>query len=88
MSRTHHLTQRERDENSRATRRRAKTRLTKLGKLKGFAFYFGNTDRPQNAGNNYGVGFNAGQRRRNEARVEKVIGRRLERRRLKRSLIP
>jgi hypothetical protein len=88
MSRTRHLTQRERAENSRATRRRAKTRLTKLAKLDGMAFYFGNTDRPKNAGNNYGTGFNAGQRRRKEARIEKVLGRRLERRRLNRSLVP
>ena len=83
MSRTQHLTRQESDNNSRPTRRRARTRLTKLGDR----IYFGNSDRPKNAGNHWGS-TNAGQRRRREAHASKVIGRRLERRRLNRSLVP
>jgi hypothetical protein len=78
MSRTRHLTHAELWENSRPTRARAKTRLTKLHQ---WYWYWPNTDRPKNAGNHYGVGFHAGQRRRKEARVAKILGRRLDRRR-------
>ena len=85
MSRTRHLTRAESTANSRPTRHRAKTRLTKLG---GLAFYFPNTDRPKNAGNVWRPGYNTGQRRRKEAAQAKVIGRRLERRRVDRSLLP
>jgi hypothetical protein len=79
VSRTRHLTRAEFADNSRPTRARAKTRLTKL-KLSA-VWYWPNADRPKNAGNHYGHGFNAGQRRRKEVRVAKVIGRRLDRRR-------
>lgn len=84
MSRTKHLTQAQADNNSRPTRARAKSRLTKLGDR----LYFGNTDRPKNEGNAWRPGYNAGKRHRKEARQAKVIGRRLERRRLDRSLLP
>lgn len=80
MSRTHHLTSREADDNSRATRRRAKTRLTKLGDR----LYWPNADRPKNAGNAWRYGFSAGQRHRKEQSAQKVLERRLERRRLNR----
>lgn len=82
MSRTKHLTQAEFAANSRPTRRRAKTRLTKEKR----EWHWPNSDRPKNAGNNYGLNNNAGQRRRKEARVAKVIGRRLERRRRSRAV--
>lgn len=81
MSRTHHLTRVEAANNTRVTRQHAKTRLTKLGDRS----YFPNTDRPKNAGNQWRSGYNAGQRRRKEQRDEKILGRRLERRRLNRS---
>ncbi len=84
MSRTRHATRAEIETNKRPTRRRAKTRLTKLGDQ----HYWPHTDRPLNAGNHWSYGFNAGQRRRKEQRQEKIIGRRLERRRLNRSLVP
>lgn len=84
MSRTRHLTRAEAENNSRATRRRAKTRLTQLGGQ----IYFPNSDRPKNAGNEWRYGYSAGQRRRKEQREQKVLGRRLERRRLNRSLVP
>lgn len=77
MSRTHHLTQAEASDNSRATRRRARTRLTKLGGQ----WYVPSTDRPKNAGNQWRPGHNAGQRHRKEQRHAKVLGRRLARRR-------
>jgi hypothetical protein len=82
LSRTQHLTRKEFADNSRPTRARARTRLTKLGDRS----YFPTTDRPVNAGNQWCGGYNAGQRRREEARRTKVIGRRLERRRLNRSV--
>ena len=82
MSRTRHLTRAECANNTRPTRRSAKTRLTKRGDL----YYFPNTDRPKNAGNQWRAGYNAGQRRRKEAREAKVLGRRIERRRLNRSV--
>jgi hypothetical protein len=82
MSRTHHLTRVEFADNSRPTRHRAKTRLTKRAP----AWSWPNNDRPKNAGNHYGLGFNAGQRRRKEARVAKVLGRRLDRRRRNREV--
>lgn len=82
MSRTHHLTRAEVTSNSRATRRRAKTRLTKISGRS----YFPVTDRPKNAGNQWHPGHNAGQRRRKEQREGKVIGRRLARRRLNREV--
>lgn len=84
MSRTRHLTRKESDDGSRPTRRRARTRLTKLGDL----VYFPNSDRPKNDGNRWGRSNNVGQRRRREARVAKVIGRRLDRRRLNRTVQP
>jgi hypothetical protein len=80
VSRTHHLTQAEADNNSRPTRRRAKTRLTKIGDRS----YWPNTDRPKNTGNQWRYGYSAGQRHRKEVRDAKVLGRRLERRRLNR----
>ena len=82
MSRTRHATRAQIENNTRPTRRRAKTRLTKLGD----SHYWPHTDRPVNAGNHWGVGFNAGQRHRKEQRDAKIIGRRLERRRLNRSV--
>lgn len=82
MSRTQHLTRTEAENNSRATRQRAKTRLTKLGGQS----YFSGGDRPKNAGNQWRAGYNAGQRRRKEQRDAKILGRRLERRRLNRSV--
>lgn len=82
MSRTQHLTSAEAANNARPTRQRAKTRLTKLGDRS----YFPNTDRPKNAGNQWRAGYNAGQRRRKEQRDAKILGRRLERRRLNRSV--
>lgn len=84
MSRTHHLTTTEFDSNTRSTRRRAKTRLTKHGDRA----YWPSALRPKNEGNHWRPGFNQGQRNRKEARESKVIGRRLERRRLNRSLVP
>ncbi|HSX22561.1 MAG TPA: hypothetical protein VLE97_07295 [Gaiellaceae bacterium] len=84
MSRTRHLTRYEAGANARPTRRRAKTRLTKLGDRT----YWPNPDRPKNAGNDWGASNNAGQRRRKDQREQKVLGRRLERRRLNRSLVP
>lgn len=84
MSRTQHLTRYEADHNSRPTRKRAKTRLTKLGDR----HCWPSTDRPRNAGNRWRPGFNAGQRHRKDQRDAKIIGRRLERRRLDRSLLP
>lgn len=84
MSRTQHLTRTERDNNLRPTRKRAKTRLTKLGD----SHYWPNTDRPKNAGNQWRAGNNSGQRRRKDQRDAKIVGRRLERRRLNRSLVP
>ena len=84
MSRTHHATHHEIENNTRPTRRRAKTRLTKLGDR----HYWAPPDRPLNAGNHWSFGFNAGQRHRKEHRQEKILGRRLERRRLNRSLVP
>jgi hypothetical protein len=84
MSRTKHLTRAEADNKSRPTRARAKTRLTKLGDR----LYFGNSDRPKNEGNTWKFGYNSGKRHRKETRQAKVIGRRLERRRLDRSLLP
>lgn len=83
MSRTQHLTREESAGNTRPTRRHARTRLTKLGDRS----YFPNSDRPKNGGNHWGHSNNAGQRRRKEARVAKVLGRRLERRRLNRSTL-
>ena len=83
MSRTHHATRAEIEGKTLPTRHRAKTRLTKLGD-----HYWPNTDRPLNAGNHWSYGFNAGQRHRKEQRQAKIIGRRLERRRLNRSLVP
>jgi hypothetical protein len=80
MSRTYHPTRAEIAHSTRATRRRAKTRLTKLGD----SHYWPCPDRPKNAGNHWGRSNNAGQRRRKEARIAKVIGRRLDRRRLNR----
>lgn len=82
MSRTAHLTQTEAANNARPTRRRAKTRLTKLGDRS----YWPNADRPKNAGNQWRHGYGAGKRRRKETREAKVLGRRLERRRLNRSV--
>lgn len=84
MSRTHHLTASEADNNSRPTRQRAKTRLTKLGDW----LYWPNADRPKNEGNQWRYGFSSGQRHRKEHREQKILGRRLERRRLNRSLVP
>lgn len=84
MSRTRHLTRHEAADNSRATRRRAKTRLTKLGDR----LYWPNSDRPKNAGNEWRAGNNSGQRHRKDQREQKILGRRLERRRLNRSLVP
>jgi len=83
VSRTHHLTRAEFESHARPTRRRAKTRLTKLGDQS----YFPNADRPKNDGNQWRHGFSAGQRHRKEQRRVKVIGRRLERRRLNRSVL-
>jgi len=85
MSRTRHATRGEIANNTRPARRSAKTRLTKLGDSH---YYWPNTDRPLNAGNHWSHGFNAGQRRRKKQRQEKIIGRRLERRRLNRGLVP
>ena len=82
MSRTHHLTLAEAASNSRATRHRAKTRLTKLGDRS----YFQSADRPKNAGNQWRPGHAAGQRRRKDQRQAKVLGRRIERRRLNREV--
>lgn len=82
MSRTRHLTRSEAANNTRATRQRAKTRLTKLGDRS----YFPNDDRPKNAGNLWRFGYSAGQRHRKEQRQEKILGRRLERRRLNREV--
>lgn len=81
MSRTRHLTRAEADSNSRATRRRAKTRLTTRGDL-----YLPGGDRPKNAGNQWRSGHHAGQRRREEHRKAKVLGRRLDRRRQNREV--
>jgi len=82
VSRTQHLTQTEAANNARPTRRRAKTRLTKLGDRS----YWPNADRPKNTGNQWRHGYGAGRRRRKETREAKVLGRRLERRRLNRSV--
>ena len=82
MSRTSHLTSSQAEHNTRSTRRRAKTRLTKLGDRS----YFPSTDRPKNDGNHWQGGFNAGQRHRKDQRQAKVLGRRLERRRLNRDV--
>src|SRR5438552_1815314 len=84
MSRTHHPTQAELESNTRPTRRRAKTRLTKFGDRS----YWPSGLRPKNIGNPWRFGYSQGQRSRKEARENKVIGRRLERRRLNRSLAP
>lgn len=84
MSRTRHLTQTESDHNSRSTRQHAKTRLTKLG---GRA-YWPSGSRPKNIGNPWRYGYSQARRSRKEASANKVIGRRLERRRLNRSLVP
>jgi hypothetical protein len=84
MSRTRHLTYVEFVNHLRdAKRRRAPSRLTKE---KYGEWYWPNCDRPKNAGNHWGRSNNAGQRRRKEARVAKVLGRRLERRRLNRAV--
>lgn len=83
MSRTQHLTYAEAANNSRPTRQRAKTRLTKLGDRS----YWPSGIRPKNAGNQWRPGYSQGQRSRKEARQAKVIGRRLDRRRLDRSLL-
>lgn len=85
MSRTKHLTRAEAANKSRPTRRRAKTRLTKLGD-RDYAHYRSSTDRPKNAGNQWRPGFNSGQRLRKDQRAAKILGRRLDRRRLDRSL--
>lgn len=82
MSRTRHLTQADAQSSARATRRRARTRLTKLGGLT----HLPSTDRPKNAGNHWRPGYNAGQRRRKERQQAKIVGRRLERRRLNREI--
>ena len=79
MSRTKHLTRAEVNAKSRPTRRRAKSRLTKSGKTT--MYYWPCVDRPKNDGNQWRPGFSAGQRRRKEQREDKILGRRLERRR-------
>jgi len=86
MSRTKHLTRAEADASSRPTRKRAKSRLTKHAHVANW--YEPNQDRPANRGNKWRAGNNAGQRRRKVQREAKVIGRRLERRRLNRELLP
>lgn len=81
MSRTRHLTRAEADNNTRPTRRHAQTRLTKLG---GWAHP--NEDRPKNAGNRWRYGYDRGRRHRKHVRLNKVIGRRIDRRRLNREV--
>ena len=85
MSRTRHLTRAEFcGDRIRATRRRAKTRLTKVVS----DYYHPNVDRPVNGGAwPGGIGFNAGQRRRRDAREDKRLGRRRDRRRRERELL-
>lgn len=79
MSRTKHLTRAEVTNKSRPTRRRAKSRLTKSGETT--SYYWLNSDRPKNAGNQWRPGKHGGQRHRKEQREDKILGRRLERRR-------
>lgn len=85
MSRTQHLTRAEfTGARIRPTRRRARTRLTKVAP----DYYHPNVDRPVNGGAwPGGIGFNAGQRRRREAREAKRFGRRRDRRRRERELL-
>lgn len=83
MSRTRHATRTEIEGATRPTRRRAKTRLTKLGARR----YWPEVARPLNAGNHWGSGFKGGKHLRRDQRDAKVIGRRLERRRLNRKTL-
>jgi len=85
VSRTRHLTRAEFvGDVLRPRRRRAPTRLTKIWP----AYRHPNVDRPRNNGAwPGGIGFNAGQRRRREAREDKLLGRRRERRRLNREVL-
>lgn len=78
MSRTHHLTRGE----MRPTRARAKTRLTNPLKTGGQTYFSDETNRPRNAGNHWMAGNNRGQRSRKEQRLDKIFGKRRERRRL------
>lgn len=79
MSRTKHAT---RDEilNHEAPRpRRARTALTK-DQHNFLRMHAAATTAPRNEGNHWRPGFNAGQRRRKDKAVSKVLGRRKERR--------